>query len=153
MRFGDQQRVLRMIPGLERAEFLRYGQVHRNTYINGPALLNDTLQLRAAPNIFFAGQISGVEGYVESIATGLIAGRSAAGLALGEAPRSFPRQTALGSLCAYVSGADPANYQPANITFDLLPKLEHPPRDRQQRHTQVCQQALASLEEFLCARV
>jgi methylenetetrahydrofolate--tRNA-(uracil-5-)-methyltransferase len=153
MRFGDQQRVLRMIPGLERAEFLRYGQVHRNTYINGPALLNDTLQLRAAPGIFFAGQISGVEGYVESIATGLIAGRSAAGLALGETPRSFPRQTALGSLCAYVSGADPANYQPANITFDLLPKLEHPPRDRKQRHTQVCQRALASLEEFRCARV
>jgi methylenetetrahydrofolate--tRNA-(uracil-5-)-methyltransferase len=153
MRFGDQQRVLRMIPGLERAEFLRYGQVHRNTYINGPALLNDALQLLTAPNIFFAGQISGVEGYVESIATGLIAGRSAAGLALGEASRSFPRPTALGSLCAYVSGADPANYQPANITFDLLPKLEHPPRDRKLRHTQVCQRALASLEEFLCARV
>jgi methylenetetrahydrofolate--tRNA-(uracil-5-)-methyltransferase len=74
-------------------------------------------------------------------------------LALGETPRSFPRQTALGSLCAYVSGADPANYQPANITFDLLPKLEHPPRDRKQRHTQVCQRALASLEEFRCARV
>ncbi len=153
MRFGDQQRVLRMIPGLEHAEFLRYGQVHRNTYINGPALLNETLQLRAAPNIFFAGQISGVEGYVESIATGLAAGRAAAALALGEPPRSFPRQTALGSLCAYVSGADPANYQPANITFDLLPKLEHPPRDRKQRHAQVCQRALASLEEFRCAQV
>jgi methylenetetrahydrofolate--tRNA-(uracil-5-)-methyltransferase len=153
MRFGDQQRVLRMIPGLEHAEFLRYGQVHRNTYINGPALLNDSLQLRTVPNIFFAGQISGVEGYVESIATGLIAGRAAAALAAGESPRSFPRPTALGSLCAYVSGADPANYQPANITFDLLPKLEHPPRDRKQRHTQVCQRALAALEEFQLARV
>jgi methylenetetrahydrofolate--tRNA-(uracil-5-)-methyltransferase len=158
MRFGDQQRVLRMIPGLERAEFLRYGQVHRNTYINGPALLNDTLQLRSSqlgssPRVFFAGQISGVEGYVESIAMGLIAGRAASALALGELPRSFPRQTALGSLCAYVSGADPSNYQPANITFDLLPKLEHPPRDRKQRHAQVCQRALAALEEFQLARV
>jgi methylenetetrahydrofolate--tRNA-(uracil-5-)-methyltransferase len=153
MRFGDQQRVLRMIPGLERAEFLRYGQVHRNTYINGPALLTETLQLRASPNILFAGQISGVEGYVESIATGLIAGRAAASFALGESPRSLPRQTALGSLCAYVSGADPANYQPANITFDLLPKLDHPPRDRKQRHAQVCQRALAALEEFQLARV
>jgi len=153
MRFGDQQRVLRMIPGLERAEFLRFGQVHRNTYINGPALLTDALQLRAAPNIFFAGQISGVEGYVESIATGLAAGRAAAALALGEAPRAFPRATAMGSLCAYVSGADPANYQPANITFDLLPKLENPPRDRKLRHTQVCQRALAALEEFHLARV
>jgi methylenetetrahydrofolate--tRNA-(uracil-5-)-methyltransferase len=153
MRFGDQQRVLRMIPGLEHAEFLRYGQVHRNTYINGPALLNETLQLRAAQNIFFAGQISGVEGYVESIATGMIAGKAAAALALGEPRRSFPRPTALGSLCAYVSGADPAHYQPANITFDLLPKLEHPPRDRKQRHMQVCQRALASIEEFQLARV
>jgi methylenetetrahydrofolate--tRNA-(uracil-5-)-methyltransferase len=153
MRFGDQQRVLRMIPGLERAEFLRFGQVHRNTYINGPALLNETLQLRASPNTFFAGQISGVEGYVESIATGLIAGRAAASVAFGEITRSFPRQTALGSLCAYVSGADPANYQPANITFDLLPKLENPPRDRKLRHTQVCQRALAALEEFQLARV
>jgi methylenetetrahydrofolate--tRNA-(uracil-5-)-methyltransferase len=153
MRFGDQQRVLRMIPGLEHAEFLRFGQVHRNTYINGPALLTDTLQLRATPNVFFAGQISGVEGYVESIATGLIAGKAAAALALGETPRAFPRPTALGSLCAYVSGADPAHYQPANITFDLLPKLEHPPRDRKLRQTQVCQRALASLEEFLFAHV
>ena len=153
MRFGDQQRVLRMIPGLERAEFLRYGQVHRNTYINGPALLNDTLQLRASPRFFFAGQISGVEGYVESIATGLAAGRAAAALALGEPARSFPRETAMGSLCAYVSGADPAHYQPANITFDLLPKLENPPRDRKLRHAQVCQRALAALEEFQLARV
>src|SRR6185437_7193069 len=121
MRFPEQQRVLRMIPGLERAEFLRYGQIHRNTYINAPALLAPTLQLRtetAARAVFFAGQISGVEGYVESIATGLIAGMHAAALAAGEEPRAFPRATALGSLCHYVSSADPANYQPANITFD-----------------------------------
>lgn len=149
MRFGDQERVLRMIPGLEHADFLRFGQVHRNTYINAPALLAPALQLRAAPNVFFAGQISGVEGYVESIATGLIAGRGAAAFARGEALREFPRETALGSLCAYVSGADPAHYQPANITFDLLPKLEHPPRDKKQRHALVCRRALDALEELL----
>jgi methylenetetrahydrofolate--tRNA-(uracil-5-)-methyltransferase len=145
MRFGDQARVLRMIPGLQNAEFLRYGQVHRNTYINAPALLDATLRLRAHPNIFFAGQISGVEGYVESIATGLIAGLSAA----TETPRAFPRETALGSLCAYVSGADPKNYQPANITFDLLPKLEHPPKDRKLRQAEVCRRARAALDEHL----
>jgi methylenetetrahydrofolate--tRNA-(uracil-5-)-methyltransferase len=150
MRFGEQQRVLRMIPGLENAEFLRFGQVHRNTYINGPALLDPNLQLRSSKNIFFAGQISGVEGYVESIATGLVAGRAA-----GENACStpFPRETAIGSLCAYVSGADPAHYQPANITFDLLPKLENPPRDRKLRQEQVCRRALDALEGFLCARV
>ena len=153
MRFGEQARVLRMIPGLQNAEFLRYGQVHRNTYINGPALLAPTLQLRAAPAIFFAGQISGVEGYVESIATGLVAGRGAAALAGGASVDAFPRETAVGSLCAYVAGADPANYQPANITFDLLPKLDQPPRDRQQRHMQVCRRALAALEPFRCAHV
>jgi methylenetetrahydrofolate--tRNA-(uracil-5-)-methyltransferase len=109
MRFGDQERVLRMIPGLERAEFLRYGQVHRNTYINGPALLDPMLRLRSRPEVFFAGQISGVEGYVESIATGLVAGRAAAAMAAGEPVLPFPRETAIGSLCAYVSGADPTH--------------------------------------------
>ena len=153
MRFGDQQRVLRMIPGLERAEFLRFGQVHRNTYINGPALLAPTLQMRTRPDVFFAGQISGVEGYVESIATGLIAGRGAAALAMGDTPRVFPRETAMGSLTAYVSGADPLHYQPANITFDLLPKLEKPPRDKKVRYAEVCRRALAALEEYLCAHV
>ena len=153
MRFGDQQRVLRMIPGLEHAEFLRFGQVHRNTYINGPALLAPTLQMRTRPEILFAGQISGVEGYVESIATGLIAGRAAAALAAGEPPRALPRETAMGSLTAYVSGADPLHYQPANITFDLLPKLENPPRDKKVRHAEVCRRALAALEEYLCAHV
>lgn len=153
MRFGEQARVLRMIPGLENAEFLRYGQVHRNTYINAPALLTPGLQLRAMAGIFFAGQISGVEGYVESIATGLVAGEGALAIAAGEPPRIFPRETAIGSLCAYVSGADPADYQPANITFDLLPKLAKPPRDRKRRHAEVCCRALAALDEFLCAHV
>jgi methylenetetrahydrofolate--tRNA-(uracil-5-)-methyltransferase len=151
MRFGEQARVLRMIPGLERAEFLRFGQVHRNTYINAPALLAPALNLRANAKIFFAGQISGVEGYVESIATGLAAGRAAAAVAKGESPRTFPRETAIGSLCAYVSGADPANYQPANITFDLLPKLTNPPRDRKLRHAEVCRRALNALEQYCYA--
>ena len=151
MRFGEQQKVLRMIPGLERAEFLRYGQVHRNTYINGPALLSPALQLRTHPHIFFAGQISGVEGYVESIATGLVAGRGAAALANGETTSVFPRETAIGSLCHYVSGADPVRYQPANITFDLLPKLDNPPRDRKVRQTEVCRRALAALNDCMVA--
>jgi methylenetetrahydrofolate--tRNA-(uracil-5-)-methyltransferase len=153
MRFGEQARVLRMIPGLENAEFLRYGQVHRNTYINGPALLTPALHLRDAPNMFFAGQISGVEGYVESIATGLAAARGAIAFSKGQDIVAFPRATAIGSLCAYVSGADPNNYQPANITFDLLPKLENPPRDRQLRQAEVCRRALESLHQFLCAHV
>jgi methylenetetrahydrofolate--tRNA-(uracil-5-)-methyltransferase len=153
MRFPEQARVFRRIPGLERAEFLRYGQIHRNTYINAPALLTPTLQLRARPAVFFAGQISGVEGYVESIATGLVAGRHAAELASGTEIRPFPRETAIGSLCAYVSGADARNYQPANITFDLLPTLDEPARlrfrhDKKARHTEVCRRALEKLDEY-----
>jgi methylenetetrahydrofolate--tRNA-(uracil-5-)-methyltransferase len=153
MRFPEQARVLRMIPGLERAEFLRYGQIHRNTYINGPALLTPTLQLRTYPHVFFAGQISGVEGYVESIATGLVAGRHAVELASGAEVRAFPRETAIGSLCAYVSGADARNYQPANITFDLLPGLDEPTRlrfrhDKKARHAEVCRRALEKLDEY-----
>jgi methylenetetrahydrofolate--tRNA-(uracil-5-)-methyltransferase len=153
MRFSNQQHVLRLIPGLQHAEFLRFGQVHRNTYINGPALLAPTLAMRTRPQVFFAGQISGVEGYVESIATGLIAGRGALALAGGHKPSAFPRETAIGSLAAYVSGADPLRYQPANITFDLLPKLENPPRDKKIRYAEVCRRALDALEEYLCAHV
>jgi methylenetetrahydrofolate--tRNA-(uracil-5-)-methyltransferase len=156
MKFGDQARVLRLIPGLGNAEFLRFGQIHRNTYINAPALLTPTLQLRTRPEIFFAGQISGVEGYVESIATGLMAGTHAAALALGQTPRPLPRATALGSLCHYVSAADPKDYQPANITFDLLPALDEADRqrlrrDKKARHALICQQALEALAEYLDA--
>jgi methylenetetrahydrofolate--tRNA-(uracil-5-)-methyltransferase len=158
MKFPEQKRVLRLIPGLQNAEFLRYGQIHRNTYINAPALLTPALNLRKNPEIFFAGQISGVEGYVESIATGLMAGIHAAALAAGETPRPLPRRTALGSLCHYVSGADPKDYQPANITFDLLPQLEEaerqrPRRDKKARHALVCQRALEALEEYRHASV
>jgi len=158
LKFAEQARILRMIPGLESAEFLRFGQIHRNTYINAPALLSSTLQLRTQPRVLFAGQISGVEGYVEAIATGLMAGMHAAALAEGEQPRALPRETALGSLCHYISGADPKNYQPANITFDLLPPLddetrERLRRDKKARHTEVCRRALEAFEEYRCARV
>jgi methylenetetrahydrofolate--tRNA-(uracil-5-)-methyltransferase len=154
LKFGEQARILRLIPGLEKAEFLRFGQIHRNTYINAPALLTPTLQLRARPEILFAGQISGVEGYVEAIATGLMAGLHAADLASGVAPRPFPCETALGSLCHYISGADPRNYQPANITFDLLPPLDESTRqrlrhDKHARHAEVCRRALAALDQHL----
>jgi methylenetetrahydrofolate--tRNA-(uracil-5-)-methyltransferase len=153
MRFPEQSRIFRLIPGLESAEFLRYGQIHRNTYINGPALLTPSLQLRTHPRVFFAGQISGVEGYVESIATGLVAGRHAVELAAGVEIRPFPRETAIGSLCAYVSGADTRNYQPANITFDLLPPLDEATRarfrrDKPARHAEVCRRALEKLDEY-----
>ena len=158
LKFGEQARILRMIPGLGRAEFFRFGQIHRNTYINAPALLSPTLQLRSRSTVFFAGQISGVEGYVESIAAGLIAGRNAAALAAAEEPGCFPRETALGSLCHYISGADASNYQPANIAFDLFPpigesaahRLRH---DKKARHAEICRRALASLEQHLHAHV
>ena len=156
LKYGEQRRVLRMIPGLERAEFLRYGQIHRNTYINAPALLRRTLQWRQRPNIFFAGQISGVEGYVESIATGLMAGRNAARLALGLEPLAWPDETAHGSLCRYICGASPRGYQPANITFDLLPRpspelLRRFRRRKRERRMHQCQLGLAALERFLNA--
>ena len=113
-----------------------------------PALLDATLQLRTHPNIFFAGQISGVEGYVESIATGLVAGMLAAAYAGGEPVRPFPRETAIGSLCHYISHADPRHYQPANIAFDLFPALDPNPRDRKERQTAVCRLALEKLDEY-----
>ena len=154
MRYGDQARVFRMIPGLEKAEFLRFGQMHRNTYINSPALLMPTLQLKADRRVLFAGQISGVEGYVESIATGLIAGRNAAVVARCEGPEVFPRETALGSLCHYITHAEAGHFQPANITFDLLPALDEAAmrrlrHDKKARHAEVCRRAEEAFEAFL----
>jgi methylenetetrahydrofolate--tRNA-(uracil-5-)-methyltransferase len=149
LKFGDQARVLRLIPGLERARFLRYGQIHRNTYINGPTLLRDTLQMKAHPRVLFGGQICGVEGYVESIATGLMAGAHAAALARGGAPVAPPRASAFGSLVHYVTEADPRNFQPANITFDLLPALETRVRDRQERHRLQCEVALREFGRWM----
>jgi methylenetetrahydrofolate--tRNA-(uracil-5-)-methyltransferase len=144
LRFGEQKRIMRLIPGLENAEFLRFGQIHRNTYINSPALLTATMQLRAHPNVFFAGQISGVEGYVESIATGLVAGILAFEHREGREPQAFPRESAIGSLCHYITNADPRHYQPANIAFDLFPPLAKHLKDRRERQTEICRAALAS---------
>jgi methylenetetrahydrofolate--tRNA-(uracil-5-)-methyltransferase len=150
LKYGEQARVLRLIPGLENARFLRYGQIHRNTYINAPTLLSATLQMKAHPRVLFAGQICGVEGYVESMATGLLAGIYAVLLAeeAGE-PAAFPlvpRATALGSLIHYITNADAKNFQPANITFDLLPPLPERIRDRKQRHALICERALREFD-------
>ncbi len=149
LKFGEQARVLRLIPGLENARFLRFGQIHRNTYINSPMLLNSTQQMKEHPTILFAGQICGVEGYVESIATGMLAGIHVATLVSGEAPVPPPRATALGSLVNYIANAYPKKFQPANITFDLLPPLEKKIRDRQQRHKMQCELALHELQGWL----
>jgi methylenetetrahydrofolate--tRNA-(uracil-5-)-methyltransferase len=153
LKFGEQSRVLRLIPGLENARFLRFGQIHRNTYINSPALLTPTQQMKEHPAVLFAGQICGVEGYVESIATGMLAGMHAAALVSGETPVAPPRTTALGSLVHYITHADPKKFQPANITFDLLPPLEKKVRDRKLRHQIQCQLALKELESWLSTQV
>jgi len=148
LKFGEQTRVLRLVPGLENARFLRYGQIHRNTYINAPTLLRETLQMLERPRVLFAGQICGVEGYVESIATGLMAGIHGAALASGFEPVPPPRATAFGSLVDYITHADATNFQPANITFDLLPPLREKIRDRQQRHRRQCQLALMKFAQW-----
>jgi methylenetetrahydrofolate--tRNA-(uracil-5-)-methyltransferase len=149
LKFGEQARVLRLIPGLENARFLRYGQIHRNTYINSPTLLRETLQMKAHPQVLFAGQICGVEGYVESIATGLMAGMHAAALVYGVEPLPPPRASAFGSLAHYVTHADARNFQPANITFDLLPALEAKIRDRKERHRVQCELALKEFDQWM----
>jgi len=189
LKFGEQARVLRLIPGLENARFLRYGQIHRNTYIQAPLLLDECLRLKIAPSItataqagsgteeqilrvpsiprpsaewvgnhnpqhtiLFAGQLSGVEGYTESIATGLLSGLYAAALARGEQPTPAPRASALGSLVHYITHADPKDFQPANITFDLLEPLEEElrkkVRDKKERHRMVCERSLAAFDAW-----
>src|SRR5579863_211067 len=155
LKFGEQARVLRLIPGLENAKFLRYGQIHRNTYICAPVLLDEFLRLKREPRILFAGQISGVEGYTESIATGMLAGMYAAQLARGEEPAPAPRATALGSLVHYITNADAKHFQPANITFDLLEPLEEEVRmkvrDKKERHRIACERALAKFDGWFSA--
>jgi methylenetetrahydrofolate--tRNA-(uracil-5-)-methyltransferase len=147
LKFGEQQKVLRLIPGLENAKFLRYGQIHRNTYIQSPAVLDATLSMKTHPEILFAGQISGVEGYTESIATGMLCGMYAAERARGREPQPAPRGTALGSLVNYITRADLKRFQPANITFDLLEPLEEEVRkkirDKKERHKLVCERSLS----------
>jgi methylenetetrahydrofolate--tRNA-(uracil-5-)-methyltransferase len=142
LKWAEQSRVFRMIPGLEHAEFVRLGMIHRNTYINAPTVLDESWCARTRPDLLFAGQVSGVEGYVESAASGLIAGRNAARLVLGMPAIAAPRTTALGSLGYYVSHADARHYAPSNITFGIMPPLERPPRPRQERQLAMSQRAL-----------
>ena len=153
LKFPEQQRVFRLIPGLESAEFLRFGQIHRNTYVRSPRVLLPTLQARRDERVFFAGQICGVEGYVESIATGLIAGINAACVARGETIAEAPRSTACGSLLHYIACAEPDRFQPANMSFGLLPEasaeLKKKVRDRKERHRIQVQEALADLEAWI----
>ncbi|HSY72141.1 MAG TPA: methylenetetrahydrofolate--tRNA-(uracil(54)-C(5))-methyltransferase (FADH(2)-oxidizing) TrmFO [Alloacidobacterium sp.] len=152
LKYGEQARVLRLIPGLENAKFLRYGQIHRNTYINAPRVLTENLNLRDHPNIYFAGQISGVEGYTESIATGLLGGLYAAAAAQGACATPVPRETALGSLINFITKADAKHFQPANITFDLLMPLEEELRkkirDKKERHRLQCERSLAVFDNW-----
>ena len=152
LKYGDQARVLRLIPGLENAKFLRYGQIHRNTYINAPTLLTELLNLKEHANVFFAGQISGVEGYTESIAMGMLAGINVTRIAQGLPAVPPPRETALGSLVHYICHAEVKHFQPANITFDLLPQLSEAERrkirDKKLRHKIVCENALERLASW-----
>src|SRR5688572_2546782 len=166
LKWGEQARVLSMIPGLEHAEFVRFGMVHRNTYINGPTVLRETWQTKGRPDLLFAGQVSGVEGYVESAASGLMAGRNAAALALGLPIRTAPRTTAIGAMAFYVSHADSRNYQPTNITFGIMPapgvvesgfspidgQRWRKPTKRADRKAATAERALAALEDWLGER-
>ena len=153
LKYGEQARVLRTIPGLANAEILQYGQIHRNTFINSPKILNETLATRAEPRLFFAGQITGVEGYVESVATGWLAGLNAARLLNDRPMLTAPAMSAIGALCRYVSNVNTKNFQPVNITFGLLEPLpveiskKH--RNKRERHMVQVERALAEWDEFI----
>jgi methylenetetrahydrofolate--tRNA-(uracil-5-)-methyltransferase len=152
LKWGEQARVLRLIPGLAGAEFVRFGMVHRNTYVNGPSVLADTWQVRRRPTLFLAGQMSGVEGYVESAASGLVAGRNAAAMARGEPLSTPPRTTAIGALAFYVSHANPAHYDPSNITFGIMEPLARAPRSKAARKLALSERALADLDRWMADR-
>lgn len=148
LKWSEQARVLRLIPGLEAAEFVRFGLVHRNTYVNGPTVLAETWQVRRYPAVFFAGQMAGVEGYVESAASGLLAGQNAARMAKGEPPSSPPRTTAIGALAHYVSHANPAHYDPSNITFGIMEPIVLASRNKLARKLAISERALADLDRW-----
>jgi len=152
IKWGDQARVLRLIPGLENAEFVRFGMVHRNTYVNGPTVLSETWQVRRRPTLFFAGQMSGVEGYVESASSGLLAGLNAAALVHGQPTSTPPRTTAIGALAHYVSHADPAHYEPSNITFGIIEPLVRAPRGKMERKLAMSDRALIDLDAWMESR-
>ena len=151
LKWGEQKRVFSLIPGLEEAEFIRYGMIHRNTFINAPTVLLPTWQTRRRPELLFAGQISGVEGYVESAASGLLAGLAAAALERRLEFTPPPRTTALGAISYYVSNANPVNYQPTNVTFGLLPPFDNAPRQKRARRQAMAQRALTDLEDWQAA--
>lgn len=149
LKWGEQKKLLQLIPGLENAEIVRYGVMHKNTYISSPNLLKSTLQMKKNPQIFFAGQITGVEGYVESASNGLVAGINAARLIKGKEPLVFPKETAIGALCHYISTADAKNFQPMNITFGLIPPLEQRIKNKKLRNRTLAERALNALNQFM----
>jgi methylenetetrahydrofolate--tRNA-(uracil-5-)-methyltransferase len=149
LKWPDQKRIFRMIPGLENAEFVRFGMIHRNTYINSPKTLHATFEARNRPGLFFAGQMSGVEGYVESAASGLLSGIGAAARAQGDEPTPFPVETAVGALGRYISESDPKHYQPTNIAFGLFPDLAETIRDKRLRRRALSERALVALAAFV----
>jgi methylenetetrahydrofolate--tRNA-(uracil-5-)-methyltransferase len=149
LKWGPQKELIQLIPGLENAEVVRYGVMHRNTFLNSPKLLNDTYQLKARKDLFFAGQMTGVEGYVESAASGLIAGINAAKLVKGEELAVFPKETAIGSMAYYITTANPDNFQPMNANFGLLPPLEKRIKNKQERNTALAERALETIQNFI----
>jgi methylenetetrahydrofolate--tRNA-(uracil-5-)-methyltransferase len=149
LRIPEQQRVFRLIPGLGNAEFLRYGSIHRNSYVNSPATLSPYLSSRSDPRLLFAGQITGVEGYTESAATGLLAGRNLARLLAGREPAVPPPTTMLGALYRYLREADPRHFQPMNANFGLLDPLEAEPRDKRRKRELLAERALADLAAWV----
>ncbi|GAB7388207.1 FADH(2)-oxidizing methylenetetrahydrofolate--tRNA-(uracil(54)-C(5))-methyltra nsferase TrmFO [Bacillaceae bacterium] len=149
LKWGEQKRVFRLIPGLEHAEIVRYGVMHRNTFINSPRLLKPTYQYRGRETLFFAGQMTGVEGYVESAASGLIAGLNAARLAKGLEPVVFPPETAMGSMARYITTADPENFQPMNANFGLFPPLPERVKNKQEKNRRIAMRALETIQNFI----
>src|SRR5690606_9057108 len=146
LKFGEQKRVFSLIPGMENAEFVRYGVMHRNTFINSPKLLNSFYQMRDNPNIYFAGQITGVEGYVESASSGLVAGCHLAKTILGEAMPDFPDTTAIGALSHYISNPAVKDFQPMNINFGIMRPLDLRVRNKQQRNRLLAERALKVID-------
>lgn len=149
LKFGEQKRVFSMIPGLENAEFVRYGVMHRNSFLDSPRLLSKTFQLRKQPNVFFAGQITGVEGYMESAASGIIAGKNAVRAAHGKSPLELPPVTMTGALCSYISDKTVKDFQPMGANFGILPPIEPKIKDKKQRYAALAERALSALERII----
>lgn len=148
LKFGEQKRVFSLIPGLANAVFVRYGKMHRNTYISSPEVLNSTYETKLCENLFFAGQMTGVEGYVESAGSGLVAGINASLRAIGESPIVFPKNTAIGSMANYITSTSAKNFQPMNASYSLMPQLKKKIRNKQERHLMQSKIALDELNEF-----